>query len=148
MFSSTSIIPLQILSIEDDGLHLMIQAKVNSINCHLLLDTGASRTVFDKTQILKFIGPHELEEHDKLSTGLGTDSMPTSSANLIQFEIGEVVVSNFKAILLDLAHVNSSYEKMGFNTIDGVLGSDILFSYNAKINYKKLQLEISLKPRK
>ncbi len=148
MFSSTSIIPLQILNIEDDGLHLMIQAKVNSINCHLLLDTGASRTVFDKTQILKFIGPHELEEHDKLSTGLGTDSMPTSSANLIQFEIGEVVVSNFKAILLDLAHVNSSYEKMGFNTIDGVLGSDILFSYNAIINYKKLQLEISLKPRK
>lgn len=148
MFSSTSIIPLQILNIEDDGLHLMIQAKVNSINCHLLLDTGASRTVFDKTQILKFIGPHELEEHDKLSTGLGTDSMPTSSANLIQFEIGEVIVSNFKAILLDLAHVNSSYEKMGFNTIDGVLGSDILFSYNAIINYKKLQLEVSLKPRK
>lgn len=148
MFTSSSVIPLQVLNIEDDGLHLMIQAKVNSVICNLLLDTGASRTVFDKIQILKFIGSHELEAHDKLSTGLGTDSMPTSFANLVQFEIGEVVLPNFKAILLDLAHVNSSYEKMGFNTIDGVLGSDILFSYNAIINYKKLELELSLKPKK
>ena len=148
MFTSSSVIPLQVLNIEDDGLHLMIQAKVNSVNCNLLLDTGASRTVFDKIQILKFIGSHELEAHDKLSTGLGTDSMPTSFANLVQFEIGEVVLPNFKAILLDLAHVNSSYEKMGFNAIDGVLGSDILFSFNAIINYKKLELELSLKPKK
>lgn len=41
-------IPLQILPIENDGFHLMIVVKINRKNANLIIDTGASRTVFDE----------------------------------------------------------------------------------------------------
>ena len=137
MFSKTTTISITMLNIEDDGLHLIIDAEVNNIECRLLVDTGASRTVFDQKRIFQFVKESDLEFDEKLSTGLGTDSMPTSSINLNNFNIGELSFKNFHAILLDLSHVNTSYEKMGFMAIDGVLGSEILDKYEAIINYKK-----------
>ena len=87
MFSSKTIIDIEMITIEDDGLHLIIETEVNDRKCRLLIDTGASRTVFDRTRIFNYVEEVELEDHDKLSTGLGTDSMPTSSTNLNQFKI-------------------------------------------------------------
>lgn len=145
MFSRRTTLSIKMLSIEDDGLHLIIDSKVNDRACRLLIDTGASRTVFDQNRIFNFINENELEHHDKLSTGLGTDSMPTSSTNLLVFKIGELEIENFHAILLDLSHVNASYEKMGFGQIDGVLGSDVLNKYNAIIDYKKQRISLSRK---
>jgi len=142
MFSNKTTLSIQMLNIEDDGLHLIIDSEVNNIRCRLLIDTGASRTVFDQRRIFNFITESELEHHDKLSTGLGTDSMPTSSTNLSLFKIGELKIRDFHAILLDLSHVNASYEKMGFEPIDGVLGSDVLNTYSAIINYKKRKISL------
>src|SRR5690348_14027648 len=110
MFAKKTTLDILFLKIEDDGLHLVIEVKINGRSCRLLIDTGASRTVFDRQRILSFVNEAELEEHDKLSTGLGTDSMPTSSTNIKEFTIGKLHISNFQAILLDLSHVNASYE--------------------------------------
>ena len=73
--------------------------------------------------------------------------MPTSSTNLLSFKIGELTIENFHAILLNLSHVNASYEKMGFSQIDGVLGSDVLNKYNAIIDYKKQRITLSKKSK-
>ena len=148
MFSKRTSINIQMLTIEDDGLHLIGDSEVNGKPCRLLIDTGASRTVFDQNRIFIFIKEGELEQHDKLSTGLGTDSMPTSSTSLSNFNIGELKIENFHAILLDLSHVNASYEKMGYSQIDGVLGSDVLNEYNAIIDYKKRKITLSKKKKK
>ncbi|MBK7570589.1 MAG: hypothetical protein IPI10_02830 [Bacteroidetes bacterium] len=43
------------LTIEDDGLHLIVDSEVNGKSCRLLIDTGASRTVFDQNRIFIFI---------------------------------------------------------------------------------------------
>ncbi len=143
MFFGKSKIAIEIINIEDDGLHLMIEAKLNGKRGRMLIDTGASRTVFDKNRILKFIEKPDLDHHDKLSTGLGTDSMPTSSTTLSNFNIGDVSINDFYTILLDLSHVNASYKKLGFEEIDGVLGSDLLNKYEAVIDYKKKLLVIT-----
>ncbi len=142
MFSSKTVLQIEMITIEDDGLHLIVETEVNDLKCRLLIDTGASRTVFDRTRIFNYVTDVELEDQDKLSTGLGTDSMPTSSTTLKQFKIGDVKIKNFHAILLDLSHVNSSYEKMGYSPIDGVLGSDVMNKYQAVIDYKKRRLTL------
>ncbi|MBK7570590.1 MAG: hypothetical protein IPI10_02835 [Bacteroidetes bacterium] len=74
--------------------------------------------------------------------------MPTSSTSLSNFNIGELKIEHFHAILLDLSHVNASYEKMGYSQIDGVLGSDVLNEYNAIIDYKKRKITLSKKKKK
>ena len=53
--------------------------------------------------------------------------------------------TNLKSVLLDLKHVNVSYDTLGYSAIDGVLGNDVLVKYKAVINYKKLTLSLRMK---
>ncbi len=138
-------IPIRIIPIEEDGFHLIVDVEIDGMNAQLLIDTGASRSVFDKERIRKYIGEQILEPHDKLSTGLGTNSMLTHTADLSNFRLGKLFLPTFKAVLLDLTHVNESYEKMGISPIDGVLGSDLLYDYQAIIDYGKSELQLRLK---
>jgi predicted aspartyl protease len=122
-----------------------LKTKINGKNARLLIDTGASRTVFDQERIMQFVSQKIFESNDKLSTGLGTNSMPTSMVSLKSLKIGDLLIDNFQAVLLDLQHVNNTYYKLGHTAIDGVLGNDILVKYKAVIDYKKLELSLSLK---
>ncbi|MBK6446836.1 MAG: clan AA aspartic protease [Bacteroidetes bacterium] len=147
MLSSTIKIPIDIRNIEDDGFHLTIVARINGKSVQMLIDTGASRTVFDKKRSLRFVGESNHEPHDKLSTGLGTNTMKTHIANLKKIRIGDLLIENFEAVLLDLEHVNDSYEKLGLTPIDGVLGSDLLVKHKAVINFGKKELKLNVKPK-
>jgi len=137
-----TVIPIRILTIEEDGFHPVIQATLNGKKAWLLIDTGASRTVFDRDRIKKFIGEHAVELNEKLSTGLGTNSMQTHSTGIKKIQLGDLVLKNLNCILLDLSHVNETYQKMGLPGIDGVLGSDVMVEYQAVIDYPKKQLKL------
>jgi len=65
-------LPIEIFPIEDDGYHLKVTVVINEKPANLILDTGASRTVFDETRMSNFIGNETIEAQDRLSTGLGT----------------------------------------------------------------------------
>lgn len=138
----TTILPLTLQAIENDGFHLMLTIKVNGKNAVMILDTGASRTVFDETRIINFIGDNNLEEHDKLSTGLGTTTMASKKVVLKKIQFGKILITNYDATILDLQHVNQSYQKLELEPIDGVLGGDILVDYNAIIDYEKKELKL------
>lgn len=144
MFFNTTKIPVRVLHIEQDGSHIFVEAKVNNRNAILLIDTGASRTVFDSTRIRNFDAEKEFVLHSKLSTGLGTNSMPTQGMMIDCFSIGKLSIDNFDVVILDLNHVNESYSAMGLPPIDGVLGNDILVPYKAVIDLSKNQLTLSL----
>lgn len=140
--ASDTKITLKVLSIEGDGYHLYINAKINGHKAHLLVDTGASKTVFDKNRIINFSEENKLVELDRLSTGLGTDSMRGHMIDIDEISLGTIKVKNYQGLALDLSHVNASYDKMGLEPIDGVLGSDILHEYNAIIDYKNQELTL------
>jgi predicted aspartyl protease len=132
-------IPLEVVAIEADGFHLFVKARINRKPAKLLLDTGASKTVFDINRIREFIGKRKksFESFEKLSTGLGTNSMESSYTALKEVSISKLKLPDFTAILLDMAHVNQSYEMLKIMPIDGVLGSDLLTEYKAVIDFEK-----------
>ncbi len=138
----TTTLPLTIFPIENDGFHLKLIIKVNGKNAVMILDTGASRTVFDETRIINFIGDNNLEEHDKLSTGLGTTTMTSKKVILKKIQFGKILITNYDATILDLQHVNQSYQKLELESIDGVIGGDILNDYHAVIDYENATLTI------
>lgn len=142
MLSRKTVVPIELIDIEEDGSHLIIKAKINNKAARLLIDTGASRSVFDKERILSFVHESTFSDHDKFSTGLGTDSMPTSIAVIKTFKIGEMTIKDFEIVLLDLSHVNGSYQKMGLPPIDGVLGNDVMVDHKAVVDYGKLELKL------
>lgn len=140
--SKTSGIPLYIIPIQDDGYHVFLEAKVNDQKVIMLLDTGASRTVFDLETIKKIHTGIEMEENEDRATGLGTNSVENFVAVIDSFEIGELKIKSFETGVLDLSHVNQSYQKIDISPIAGVLGSEILMRFDAVINYKKKILNL------
>jgi hypothetical protein len=132
-----STIPLKLLPIDNDGYHLQIKISINGKPANVLVDTGASRTVFDKKRIKKLVKNEKPEAHDKLSTGLGTNTMESHKIGLKKLKLGKTEIKDYSTILLDLTHVNQSYKQLKLKPIDGVIGSDLLHAYNAIIDYKR-----------
>jgi hypothetical protein len=141
-------IPIRILPIENDGFHLLIRVQVNNRKANMLIDTGASKTVFDRNRIGNFVDDTSFDLNDKLSTGLGTNTMESHITTIKKMKLGNISISNYQTILLDLSHVNHSYQQLSIKPIDGVIGSDILREYKAVIHYGKEMLRLSpLKPK-
>ncbi|MBL4593928.1 MAG: clan AA aspartic protease [Flavobacteriales bacterium] len=135
-----TIIPLTIFPIENDGFHVKVSIMINGKEASMILDTGASRTVFDETRIMEFVDDNHIEDHDRLSSGLGTNSMTSKKVLIGKIQIGEIEIVGYDATILDLQHVNQSYEKLELEPVEGVLGGDILNDYNAVIDYANKEL--------
>ena len=142
-------VPLDIIAIEEDGFHLMVKVEVNGIPARMLLDTGASRSVFDKDRLGRFFEElPDMAENEQKSTGLGTREMQSQALYLETLTIGELLVKKYPAVVLDMSHVNISSSELGMEPIDGVLGSDILIKYGALIDYGKGLLRINKRKKK
>jgi hypothetical protein len=146
MEKSTTL-PLEVVPIEDEGFHIIVAGKINGAPARLLIDTGASRTVFDALRIKSFPGidPETFMEMDKLSTGLGTNTMQSHTIVLNEFELGKLSIKEYEVVVIDMVHVNQSYGVLEIPEIDGVLGGDILYDYNAVIDYNNEELILKRK---
>ncbi|MCX6310300.1 MAG: retropepsin-like aspartic protease [Bacteroidetes bacterium] len=133
-------IPIHLLNIEGDGFHLQVKIKINGKVANAIIDTGASKTVFDKDRISHFLKKEKLTEQDRLSTGLGTASMQSHVVKIKKFSIGKLDVLDYDGVVLDLSHVNQTYQVIGLKPIEAVVGSDMLEQFNAVIDYGKKTL--------
>src|SRR5689334_13109919 len=140
---SKTTVRIKILAIQNDGIHLMVNAAINRKKAVLILDTGASQTVFDKARIKRFTGNEKISESDQKSTGVGGNNITSHITLVKSFRLGKLVVKNYETVLLDLSHVNEMYKQLKMPVIDGVLGSDILFNYGAVIDYPKRQMHLN-----
>ena len=134
----TITVPLTLINLQDDGFHLLVEIAVFGYKLFAVVDTGASRSVFDKA----FLKSHILELQDSEETQATTlfTTSSTLQAVIPQLKIGRLRINQYDAIALDLESVNQTYEFLGHPPIIGILGSDILHQYQAVINFKKLKL--------
>lgn len=132
--------PLEILNLHDDGFHLLVEVFVFNHPFKAVLDTGASKTVFDKSTVENFIDKETLLLSDKLSTGLGTNTMESYTLTVPQLTIGDLKITNSEVAVLDLSMINLAYEKLEIGSIIGVIGGDILMQYGAVIDYSTEKL--------
>ena len=128
-------VPLRFIEIEQVGVHIAVSGFVNGNLANMLIDTGASQTVFDKNRVGLFSDEPVLEKAEKLSKGLGTDSMEGYKFYIRQFIVGDLELSQFEVVALDLSHINTSYQELGLPAIDMVIGGDFLKQYHAELNY-------------
>jgi len=133
-------IPLKLVELEADGCHLLLRTQWYDRKLTLVLDTGASKTVFDVVQLREWFPDLALETSDQTSTGLGTTEMQSHTFELKQFKIGRCSIQKITAAALDLQHIQATYAQLGYGKLDGILGGDVLLKYHARIDYNKLQL--------
>jgi hypothetical protein len=137
-------IPIEILELENESYHLLVNCKVNQGQVgNLVIDTGASKTVMDKN----FVTNYELlgEQTSEIqSRGLGEGSLNTEMVKIDSFQLGDLILTDFHCARIDLSGINEMYKEHCQREICGLLGSDFLVKYQAIINYRSqiLQLEI------
>jgi len=138
----TITVPLQIIDLNQDGFHPLLSIKVFGKKFTVVLDTGASKTAFDKTLLQQANESALITESSILSTGLGTNSMASFTAVIHDMRIGRLKIPEFEVAVLDLSTINFAYAQMGHPQVLGVIGGDILMQYNAIINYGKRTLRL------
>jgi hypothetical protein len=140
-----TLIPLTVLKLEDDGFHLLVEVVVFNQRFNAVLDTGASKTVFDKTIIEQYANHEHILLSEHLSTGLGTNTMESYTLLLPELKLGELILNDYKVAILDLSSINKAYEMLKLEPILGVIGGDLLKKYKAIINYDIAMLTLNLK---
>lgn len=135
-------IPLEILNFQDNGSHLLVEVVVSGKAFKAVLDTGASKTAFDKELLAEILDERTFEPVERFSTGLGTNSMQCFKTMLPGFSFGKLEIAGYEVAVLDLSHINMAYKDLGHETILGVIGSDLLLEYNAVIDYEKQLLTL------
>ncbi len=133
-------IPIEIIEIEWGNYHPVVSSEfINGRKGYWVIDTGASKTVFDKNQT-ELILSVEDETEDLHAANMSEEPLKTSLGYLKKFAIGKFSVENLKVALLDMNHINELYSKVTDLEICGLLGSDFLVEYKAVIDYKKRRL--------
>jgi hypothetical protein len=129
-------IPLNIIRIENDGHHIVVNGRINGKESFLIVDTGASRSVFNAG--LPGIRPKDGIAAGSTSPGavtLATDEIPSLTGIIDELQLGGLLISNYEATLIDMKHINELYRKISGKEIIGLVGNDLLIKYNAVIDY-------------
>ena len=135
-------IPFQLLDIEGDGFHIMIQGKINGKEANFLIDTGASRSVFDLVTMGEFIDDPQFKKKDGITAGVGSSDLESSTFTIESMFLGELEIKHYQAVALDLENIHETYEKIHLPKVHGIIGGDILADHKAVINYRLKKIRI------
>jgi hypothetical protein len=130
-------VPLQMIDLHDDGFHPLLDITLFNKPFKVVLDTGASRTAFDHQLLLEANQDAPIIASERLSTGLGTNTMQSATAIINNLWIGELLIGEIEVAVLDLSTINIAYRELGHPEVLGVIGSDILMKYKAVIDFGK-----------
>lgn len=114
----------------------MIQGKINGMEANFLVDTGASRSVFDPKVITKFIENPTFIKKEGITAGVGGSDLDSSTFIIDSLAFGDIELHHYEAVALDMENIHESYGKLGLPVIDGILGGDLLYRLKATINYR------------
>jgi len=132
-------IPLKLINLQDDGFHLLVEVVVFKEKHFAVLDTGASRTVFDKSLIEKHLS-ETIKVSDEINAATLFTTTTTIQATIPELKIGRLKIPTYETVAFDLQSVSDTYEQFGHPPIGCIIGGDILMKHNAIIDYENLVL--------
>lgn len=134
-------IPVQLIELEENNFHIAVTSVFDDRTSGTwIIDTGASKTVFDKNLADYYTVSGEEEEFH--SAGLTDQSVKSEIAVLQPMQLGKFKIAAQKVAIIDLSHINELYEKVTQIKISGLLGSDFLLQHSALIDYKRKTLTL------
>ena len=136
-------VPLQLLDIEGEGFHVMVKGTIHDKEANFLIDTGASRSVFDPKTIATFIEDIAFEKKEGLTAGVGSSDLESATFVIDSFFVGGLEIHDYEAVALDLENIHEMYGKLGLPRIDGILGGDLLKRHKAVINYRSKKMRLT-----
>ena len=139
-------LPIRLLDIEGEGFHVLVKGKINGMEANFLIDTGASRSVFDPTVITRFVENPQFKKKPGITAGVGSSELESSTFIIETLTLGDIDIKNYEAVALDLESIHENYKKLGLPAIDGIIGGDLLYRLKATLNYRLRKIRFT-KPR-
>ncbi len=122
-----------------------VEVEIEGRKACMLIDTGASRTVFNYHFVKTFAEVHAL---DSIKTmGAADASIQAMLAQLKTFKMGDLCISNYLIAVIDLSHINQAFVEAGKAPIAGLIGLDFLHQFKARIDLKNKYLRLSFPKR-
>ena len=117
--------------------HYSLEAKINGVNGIFILDTGASNSCICTSLENKFkiISKETLEKASSATSEISNTKI--SKNNRIQIGKWE---NKINLISFDMNHINQVLREKKINSIDGILGADILKKSKEILDYKSSKL--------
>ena len=114
--------------------HYVVMATLNGIEGRFILDTGASNTCVSA----------ELTAHFYLNSKPSEEKASSASSNELETEVAhynELMIGSWSSqrrsvVLFDMQAVNYALQKLDIESVDGIIGADVLQSTKAVIDYK------------
>jgi hypothetical protein len=121
--------------------HYLIEANINGINGKFILDSGASNSCVCITKENKF----KLEtKKSKISASSATSEISETSIskkNLVSISKYENTID---LVTFDMSHINETFKEKEIESVDGIIGADVLKKSKAILNYKSNKLYLKL----
>ena len=121
----------------------MVKGLIHGKEANFLIDTGASRSVFDPKTISDFIDNIQFEKKEGMTAGVGSSDLESATFVIDSFSVGELEINEYEAVALDLENIHEMYGKLRLPHIDGIIGGDLLKRYKAVINYRSKKLRFT-----
>ena len=121
----------------------MVKGLIHGKEANFLLDTGASRSVFDPKTISSFIENLTFEKKEGMTAGVGSSDLESATFRIDVFSLGDMEILDYEAVALDLENIHEMYGKLGLPHIDGIIGGDLLRHHKAVINYRNKKLRLT-----
>ena len=132
-------IPFEIRELDDkQNMQPLVIAHIEQYPIRLVIDTGASHSCLSKKLIKQFVNRKELKAD--VVMGIGRSRLNNKLIEIPSFRIGELEIKDHLFLSLQISHINKMLKSLGLEPIDGLLGSDILFAYEAIIDYSSRKL--------
>ena len=136
----TTEISFEIIYLTDESnIHIAVNALLNGISARLVVDTGASHSCLCK-KTFKSIGKKTQMIKADAVMGIGKSKLNNQLMPVSRFELGDLLIEDYPFLMLQLSHINKMLKIMDLPPIHGLLGGDILYKYNAVIDYKEKKI--------
>ncbi len=113
--------------------HFHTEGLLNDRPVSVLIDTGASNTVFSLELVQEMTLP--TEKLSILGGGAGAAQFEVYQFQDAHFVIGDISPKALGFLAMDLSHVNQALALKGSTPVDAILGVDVLEAHSAVIDY-------------
>lgn len=138
-------IPLNIVHLDNANCHIIIKSEIlSNNNCWWIIDTGASKTVFDISQSQMYENLGNVPKVDYKSAGINGEIENVCIGKLNNLKLQDYEFCNLEVALVDLVQINKIYQPIVGHDIVGLIGGDFLDKYSAIIDYGKRELIVNL----
>ena len=118
--------------------HFELKAYINGVKGFFILDTGASSSCVGFEDIERF--KLKAKDSEIKAAGAGATNMLTQISKKNKLKIGSWKTEKVQLVLFDLSHVNMALSSHNAQTVNGIIGADILKKGKGIIDYEKKYL--------